>query len=153
MIFQSNAGLPHSDRQCFSSRRITMSQIESDDDGEIRDIRALLEAVYRHYRHDFRDFACPSISRRIWNSSRTEGLGTREGGRGRGEGGRGGMEGFLEAITVNVTAMFRDPEFYLGFRSQVVPHLRSLPLVRIWHAGCSTGQEVYSLAILLEEEG
>ena len=63
------------------------------------------------------------------------------------------MERFLEAVTVNVTAMFRPPDFYRDFRTQVVPHLRSLQLVRIWHAGCSTGQEVYSLAILLEEEG
>ena len=53
-----------------------MNQIESDDDGEIRDIQALLEAVYRRYHYDFRDYACPSIGRRIWNSVRTEGLQT-----------------------------------------------------------------------------
>ena len=49
--------------------------------------------------------------------------------------------------------MFRDPSFYLSFRRKVVPLLRTYPFVRIWHAGCSTGEEVYSMAILLQEEG
>jgi len=52
-----------------------------------------------------------------------------------------------------VTSMFRDPSFYVAFREQVVPLLRTYPFVRIWHAGCSSGEEVYSMAILLEEEG
>jgi chemotaxis protein methyltransferase CheR len=63
------------------------------------------------------------------------------------------MERFLLAVSVNVTSMFRDPEFFLGFRQRVVPLLRTYPFIRIWHAGCSTGEEVYSIAILLEEEG
>jgi hypothetical protein len=130
-----------------------MNQIESDDDGEIRDIQALLEAVYRHYHYDFRDYACPSIGRRILNSVRTEGLQTIPELTRKLFDEPACMERFLEAVTVNVTAMFRDPDFYRTFRTQVVPQLRPLPLVRIWHAGCSTGQEVYSLAILLEEEG
>ena len=63
------------------------------------------------------------------------------------------MERLLLDLSVNVTAMFRDPTFYLAFREQVVPLLRTYPFIRIWHAGCSTGEEVYSMAILLEEEG
>ena len=63
------------------------------------------------------------------------------------------MERFLVALTVHVTAMFRDPGFYRAFREKVVPTLATHPFVRIWHAGCSTGEEVYSMAILLEEEG
>ena len=63
------------------------------------------------------------------------------------------MERLLLDLSVNVTAMFRDPSFYLAFREQVVPLLRTYPFTRIWLAGCSTGEEVYSLAILLEEEG
>jgi chemotaxis protein methyltransferase CheR len=63
------------------------------------------------------------------------------------------MERFLMAVSINVTAMFRDPEFYTVFRKKVIPILRSLPFIRIWHAGCSTGEEVYSMAILLKEEG
>jgi chemotaxis protein methyltransferase CheR len=63
------------------------------------------------------------------------------------------MEQLLLDLSINVTAMFRDPTFYLAFRQKVVPLLRTYPFIRIWHAGCSTGEEVYSMAILLEEEG
>ena len=63
------------------------------------------------------------------------------------------MERLLLDLSVNVTAMFRDPSFYKEFRERVVPLLRTYPFIRIWHAGCSTGEEVYSMAILLEEEG
>lgn len=60
---------------------------------------------------------------------------------------------FVEQITVNVTEMFRDPQFYKTIREQVLPVLAHLPAIRIWHAGCSTGEEVYSMAILLQEAG
>ncbi|UPT71885.1 MAG: protein-glutamate O-methyltransferase CheR [Flavobacterium sp. JAD_PAG50586_2] len=59
----------------------------------------------------------------------------------------------IEEITVNVTEMFRDPSFYKVLREEILPALRSKPFIRIWHAGCSTGQEVYSMAILLSEQG
>jgi chemotaxis protein methyltransferase CheR len=65
----------------------------------------------------------------------------------------GAMERLLQDLSVNVTAMFRDPKFFLAFRQRVVPALRTYPFIRIWHAGCSTGEEVYSMAILLMEEG
>jgi chemotaxis protein methyltransferase CheR len=57
----------------------------------------------------------------------------------------------VEEITVNVTEMFRDPMFYLSLRNDILPVLGTYPFIRIWHAGCSTGEEVYSLAIMLEE--
>jgi chemotaxis protein methyltransferase CheR len=63
------------------------------------------------------------------------------------------MERFLVAVTVNVTSMFRDPAFYRALRTDVISQVRSRPFIRIWHAGCATGEEVYSLAILLREEG
>jgi len=63
------------------------------------------------------------------------------------------MERLLLDLSINVTAMFRDPTFYLAVREKVVPLLRTYPFTRIWVAGCSTGEEVYSLAILLLEEG
>src|SRR5207253_4571267 len=63
------------------------------------------------------------------------------------------MKRFLLALSVNVTSIYRDPEFFLTFRERVAPLLRTYPFVRIWHAGCSTGEEVYSMAILLQEEG
>jgi chemotaxis protein methyltransferase CheR len=62
------------------------------------------------------------------------------------------MERLLLDLSINVTAMFRDPSFYVAFRRKVVPALRTYPFTRIWVAGCSTGEEVYSLAILLQEE-
>lgn len=60
---------------------------------------------------------------------------------------------FVEEITVNVTEMFRDPAYYKVLRNEVLPVLNTYPFIRIWHAGCSTGEEVYSMAILLEEAG
>src|SRR5919206_3866008 len=62
------------------------------------------------------------------------------------------MEKLLLDLSINVTAMFRDPGFYVAFREKVVPMLGTYPFTRIWVAGCSTGEEVYSLAILLQEE-
>jgi chemotaxis protein methyltransferase CheR len=63
------------------------------------------------------------------------------------------MERLLLDLSISVTAMFRDPSFYVAFRNTVVPALRTYPFTRLWCAGCSTGEEVYSLAILLQEEG
>ena len=60
---------------------------------------------------------------------------------------------FLETLTVNVTEMFRDPVFYKDLREKVIPTLASYPVIKIWHAGCATGEEVYSMSILLEEAG
>ena len=63
------------------------------------------------------------------------------------------MERLLVDLSINVTSMFRDPSFYVAFRNKIVPALHTYPFTRIWCAGCSTGEEVYSLAILLHEEG
>lgn len=63
------------------------------------------------------------------------------------------FEGFIEQITVNVTEMFRDPSFFRSLREKVIPYLTSFPRVRVWNAGCSTGEELYSFAILLMREG
>jgi chemotaxis protein methyltransferase CheR len=62
------------------------------------------------------------------------------------------MERLLLDLSINVTSMFRDPSFYSSFRARVVPLLKTWPFLRVWNAGCSTGEETYSLAILLEEE-
>src|SRR2546421_11344216 len=63
------------------------------------------------------------------------------------------MQRLLVDLSVNVTTMFRDPTFYAALRTKVVPMLRTYPFLRIWNAGCSTGEETYSLAIVLEEAG
>jgi chemotaxis protein methyltransferase CheR len=63
------------------------------------------------------------------------------------------MERLLVHLAITVTSMFRDPEFFLFFRERVVPTIESFPFVRLWHAGCSSGEEVYSMAIILHEAG
>ncbi|MCK9386886.1 MAG: protein-glutamate O-methyltransferase CheR [Sulfuritalea sp.] len=123
--------------------------------GEVEDveIRLLLEGVQRIYGYDFRDYADASIKRRLthWLAesefdtfSQAQSLLLRD---------RSVFESLLRGITVNVTEMFRDPAFFRAVREQVVPFLKTYPFVKIWHAGCATGEEAYSMAILLNEEG
>jgi chemotaxis protein methyltransferase CheR len=117
------------------------------------EIELLLEAVFRHYGFDFRSYAYASIRRRLWRRIEAEGLKTVTALQERVLHDPTMMERLLLDLSINVTAMFRDPSFYLAFREKVIPLLRTYPFFRIWHAGCSTGEEVYSMAILLEEEG
>jgi len=119
-------------------------------DGEIG---RLLDAIYERYGFDFRDYARASLRRRVQNAVHDLGVADVPALRERVEVDRNAMEQLLIALTVNVTSMYRDPEVFLSFRNTVVPLLRSYPFTRIWHAGCSTGEEVYSMAILLHEEG
>jgi chemotaxis protein methyltransferase CheR len=117
------------------------------------EIDLLLEAVYRRYGFDFRQYAVASLKRRLWRRLAAEGVGTISELQARLLHDPRCMERLLLDLSINVTSMFRDPTFYLAFREKVVPTLRTYPFTRIWCAGCSTGEEVYSLAILLEEEG
>ena len=117
------------------------------------EIELLTEAVYRFYGFDFRDYAPASLRRRILNVCDIEGLPTISALLERLLHDPACIERFVEAVSVNVTAMFRDPEFFQAFRKKVIPVLRTYPSLKIWNAGCSTGEEAYSLAIVLEEEG
>ena len=117
------------------------------------EIELLLEGIFRQYGFDFRSYAYASIRRRLWRRIEAEGLTTVSALQDRVLHEPSMMEQLLLDLSINVTAMFRDPSFYLAFRQKVVPLLRTYPFIRIWHAGCSTGEEVYSMAILLEEEG
>jgi chemotaxis protein methyltransferase CheR len=130
-----------------------MSSPQVSDQVEALEIQFLLEAVFRRYGFDFRNYAYASIRRRIWNCVQSEGLHSIAEFQGKLLHEPACMERFLLAVTVNVTTMFRDPSFYRAFRNRVVPHLHAYPFVRFWHVGCSTGEEVYSMAILLQEEG
>jgi chemotaxis protein methyltransferase CheR len=117
------------------------------------DIAPLLERVAEVYGYDFRDYAEASVRRRIiqWLSeSQFTSLAQAQ------------LqvlqdpavfEVFLRGLTVNVSEMFRDPFVFSALRDQVVQHLKTYPFVKIWHAGCASGEEAYSMAILLEEEG
>ncbi|MBV9390111.1 MAG: protein-glutamate O-methyltransferase CheR [Chroococcidiopsidaceae cyanobacterium CP_BM_ER_R8_30] len=120
---------------------------------ETLEIELLLEAVFRYYGYDFRNYAPASLKRRVWNAIQAEGLTTVSGLQDKVLHHRDCLERFLLMLSVNVTAMFRDPSFYLALRHVVVPLLKTYPFIRIWHAGCSTGEEIYSMAILLQEEG
>jgi chemotaxis protein methyltransferase CheR len=127
-----------------------MSRIHEVTDNEME---ALLNEVMELYGYDFTEYSRASLKRRInrlfqqddfpgfVEFSKRIKTDTRYFAR------------FVEEITVNVTEMFRDPNFYLTLREKVLPVLSSYPLIRIWHAGCSTGEEVYSMAILLQEAG
>ncbi|HET7457391.1 MAG TPA: protein-glutamate O-methyltransferase CheR [Gemmatimonadaceae bacterium] len=117
------------------------------------EIELLLEGIYRHYGFDFRSYAYASIRRRLWKRIEAEGLPSVSALQERVLHDPDMMNQLLLDLSINVTAMFRDPSFYVAFRNKVVPLLRTYPFIRVWHAGCSTGEEVYSMAILLEEEG
>src|SRR3954466_6767699 len=132
---------------------LTGPPVAYNSDLERLEIELLLEGIFRHYGFDFRSYAYASIRRRLWKRIEAEQLSSiselqalvlHDG---------AAMERLLLDLSVSVTAMFRDPGFYEVFRKDVVPLLRTYPFIRIWHAGCSTGEEVYSTAIVLEEEG
>jgi chemotaxis protein methyltransferase CheR len=122
------------------------------DDLDSLEVDLLLTGIFRHYGADFRDYSYPSLRRRVWNMIRAEKLSTVSGLQELVLHDPVAMQRLLLHLSVNVTSMFRDPTFYKAFREKVVPLLRSYPFIRIWHAGCSTGEEVYSMAILLYEQ-
>lgn len=117
------------------------------------EIQLLLEGIYRKYGFDFRDYVYSSIRRRIRHRMRAERLITISSLQEKVLHDDRFMERLAADFSINVTEMFRDPSFFFAVRMKVVPVLRELPFIRIWHAGCSTGEEVYSMAILLHEEG
>ncbi|MGH9944988.1 MAG: CheR family methyltransferase [Pyrinomonadaceae bacterium] len=117
------------------------------------EIQLLLEAVYLYYGFDFRDYSQASLKRRVLDRVRAEGLETVSALQDRVLHDEACLQRLLVGFSIQVTSMFRDPSFYASFRQKVVPLLKTYPTVRLWHAGCSTGEEVYSMAILLQEEG
>jgi chemotaxis protein methyltransferase CheR len=122
------------------------------EDIEQIEVDLLLEAVFRRYGFDFREYAPASLKRRLWRRMSAEGLETVSQLQDRLLHEPPAMERLLLDLSINVTSMFRDPSFYVAFREHVVPMLHTYPFTRIWCAGCSSGEEVYSLAILLQEE-
>jgi chemotaxis protein methyltransferase CheR len=117
------------------------------------ELNLLLEALYRQYHYDFRGYSMASIKRRIHQalvqfrcrsiSALQEKLLHEP----------GIVPDLVALLTVQVSEMFRDPSYYRTLRESVVPHLKTYPSLKVWIAGCSAGEELYSLAILFREEG
>jgi len=125
----------------------------TDEELEKIEIGLLLEGIYRRYGYDFRNYAYPSIRRRIWHRIRLDGLTNVSSLQEKVMHHTEAFQRLLGDLVIPVTEMFRDPDMFLAFRRDVVPQLRKLPYIRIWHAGCSTGEEAHAMAILLHEEG
>ena len=113
----------------------------------------MLEAVYLKYGYDFRNYAKASIKRRILHRLAMSGITSISEMQYKVLYDVSFFESLLLDFSINVTEMFRDPSFYRALRQEVIPVLRTYPYIKIWHAGCATGEEVYSMAILLKEEG
>jgi chemotaxis protein methyltransferase CheR len=113
----------------------------------------LLEAVYRKYHYDFRGYAAASLKRRLGRAMDRFGCRTLSQLQDRLLHEPALFPALLDFLTVQVSEMFRDPQYFRALREKVVPLLRTYPSLKIWVAGCSTGEEVYSMAILLQEEG
>ncbi|MBU3144590.1 protein-glutamate O-methyltransferase CheR [Clostridium sp. CF012] len=132
-----------------------MIQSETDEKiaNEEIEIQLLLEAINMKYGYDFRNYSNAHMERRIHYRMSLAGIDSIS-----------EMQHkilydveffnlVLSDFSINVTEMFRDPSFYRAFRKEVIPILKTYPFIKIWHAGCSTGEEIYSMAILLKEEG
>ncbi len=122
-------------------------------ENEELEIGALLEAIYQKYGYDFRGYSRASVKRRVRRRLARSGLGSisemlhevlYDG---------AFFESLLLELSINVTEMFRDPPFFRALREKVVPVLAGQRFIRVWHAGCATGEEVYSMAIVLREMG
>jgi len=117
------------------------------------EIGLLVQAIYQRYSYDFRDYAGASLRRRVLHATEQMGCATVSALQERVLHQPEVFSQLLQYMTIPVSEMFRDPSYFLALREHVVPVLRTYPSIRVWVAGCSTGEEVYSLAILLREEG
>jgi chemotaxis protein methyltransferase CheR len=122
---------------------------------EIADIELelLIEAILRKYQYDFRHYSRSSLKRRAAQAMAQLGCKNISQLQERVLHERGALPIVLDYLTVPTTELFRDPEYYGALRTEVIPHLHTYPSLKVWVAGCSTGEEVYSTAILLEESG
>ncbi|MDD2364927.1 MAG: protein-glutamate O-methyltransferase CheR [Desulfuromonadaceae bacterium] len=129
-----------------------MTQMTGDEISDI-EIKLLMEGLFQVYGHDFRDYSEASLRRRLNQWLSTSGFATISLAQSQLLRDRALFETLLRGITVNVSEMFRDPSFFKAIREHIVPYLKTYPFVKIWHAGCASGEEAYSMAILLIEEG
>jgi chemotaxis protein methyltransferase CheR len=117
------------------------------------EIRLLFEAIFEKYGYDFRNYSGAFLKRRIMSRMKRSDMSSISELLHRTLYDQEFFRTLLLDISLNVTEMFRDPRFFMALREKVIPMLKTYPYLKIWHAGCSTGEEVYSMAIILEEEG
>ncbi|MFB0873210.1 MULTISPECIES: protein-glutamate O-methyltransferase CheR [unclassified Sphingobium] len=117
------------------------------------EIELLLEAIYRRYHYDFRHYARASIKRRLLQARGQLGFESISAMQERLLHDPAMLSRLLNYLTVQVSEMFRDPSYFRALREKVIPHLKTYPSLKVWVAGCSHGEELYSLAILFREEG
>ena len=117
------------------------------------EIKLLIEAIFLKYSYDFRDYSGASVKRRILHAVKQLKCESISELQARVLHEPDAFMELLQYITIPTTEMFRDPDYFLALREEVVPFLKTYPSLKIWIAGCSTGEELYSMAILLKEEG
>lgn len=117
------------------------------------EIALLLEAIHRRYHYDFRDYARASLKRRLKQACAQMGFASFAAMQDRLLHDEAFLPALLNYITIQVSEMFRDPAYFRALREQVVPVLRTWPSLKVWIAGCSSGEELYSMVILFREEG
>lgn len=117
------------------------------------EIDLLLEAIFQQYGYDFRNYARASVNRRVKYHLAKSGCKTIAEMIPRVLHDKAFFAALVRDFSIAVTEMFRDPDFYLALRQRVVPFMKTYPFTKAWVAGCATGEEVYSLAIVLQEEG
>lgn len=130
-----------------------MNSLEEDQANKQLEMTLLLEAIYLKSGHDFRGYSRAHLSRRLEHIRKRAGISTLCNLIHRLIYDPIFFEESLTALSINVSEIFRDPFVYKAIRDNVVPHLQTFPFIKVWHAGCAAGQEVYSMRILLEEEG
>lgn len=123
------------------------------DPNEELEIRLLLDAIYQRFHYDFREYGMASVRRRLLQGARALGCATFAALQDRVLRDPKAFIVLLQYLTVQVSDFFRDPGYFLAFRQSIVPVLRTYPSLKLWVAGCSAGEELYSFAILLREEG
>lgn len=133
-------------------KTMTPEQIQKEEI-ELIEADLLLESIYRYYGYDFRNYSKSFILRRLTHRVHKENLTSISALQERVLRDPLLLKEIFSDLSINVTEMFRDPLFFQAFRQKVIPIVKEYAEIRIWHAGCASGEEVYSMAILLQEEG
>jgi len=130
-------------------KKVQEEQLENQD----IEIRLVVEAIYQKYGYDFRNYSQAHVKRRILNRFNLSGMKYITDMIHEAVHNHKFVEQILMDLSITVTEMFRDPNFYKSLREEIIPILKTYPSIKIWHAGCASGEEVYSMAIILKEEG